>query len=525
MNTQQPQITPKDIVSIIKRRKTALLIPFIVLFVISLIVAFALPAHFRSSATILIEEQEIPQSFVMATVTSYAEQRFEMIKQRIMSYSNLLSLINTYGLYEDLKNKWSTEEIVTKMREEIIVDTISAEVMDRRTGRPTAVTIAFTLSYTGKNPSKVHKVTNALSTLFLEENLKVRTRQTEETTQFLEEEMNKVKESIKELNIKISQFKGDNLQKLPEFLNINIQLMKSTENKIALLNEQLKTLNEREKYFVTQLSLMSPEVEFNSDQKRLEELKIHLVGLKTEFSDQYPDVTKTEAEIKKLEEAIEAGRDHQKSDNDNPGNPHYINTKAELSGLRAEIRSVIRQIKEAIQKKEHYESLIGESAIIEGEYNSLLSEQANLKNKLNDLSAKLMEANVAYGLEKDQKGEKFTLIDPARLPEKPFKPNRLAIVLIGLVLSIGSSIGLTATLEFMSDAIYKTETLTRTTGIPVLGEIPAIKNEADISRLRQRQIVIFVSLVTVPVAGTLVFHFFIMDLYVFWAKLMRKLVM
>lgn len=500
-----------------------MLIPFLITMFISIILAFCLPSYFRSTATILIEEQEIPQDLVMATVTSYAEQRLEMIKQRIMSYANLLDLISKHELYLDLKDKWTTEQIVEKMRDDIQVNTISAEVMDRRTGRPTVATIAFTLSYEGKDPKKVHAVASELTSLFLEENLKVRTRQTKETTRFFEDEMNKVKGNLETLNLKISSFKEKHFLKLPEFMTINMQLLESADKNQDSLNEQLKIMSEKEKYYVTQLSLMSPEIEFNSDLKRLEDLKVHLVSLKSKFSDEYPDVINTQSEIQQLQVQLDSEKASPESKRLHPDDPTYINITSQLSGVRSEIESIKRQILESNLKKKNYENRIESSATIEGEYNTYLAEQANLNSKLNDLTQKLMEAKVAFSLEKDQKGERFTLIDPARFPERPFKPKRIVIMIIGFVLSMGFSIGVMAVMELMDDSIYEPMNLARATKIPVLGEIPLILNQKDSQLIRQRKATLLVSSILTPIIGILIFHFFIMDVYVAWAKLLRKL--
>ncbi len=517
-------IEPADILPIIRRRKAALILPAIAIMTASVALAVYLPSHYRSSATILIEEQEIPQEFVMATVTSYAEQRLEMIKQRIMSHTNLIELINKNDLYADLRSKKTMEEIVETMRSNIKVDTISAEIMDRRTGRPTAAMIAFQLAYEGNDPRKVVDTTNALSSLFLEENLKERTRKTEETTQFLEAEMNKVKDSLALLTGKISVFKEKNMIRLPEFMNVNVQLIESMEKIQDQLNEQLKILSEKEKYFITQLSMLSPEVEFNSDQRRLEELNVLLVALKSKFSDEYPDVINTQSEIQKLTKQLETVKEKSETRKRHPDNPAYITIASQLSGLRSEIDSVKRQILDAKRKKAGYESRIESSAQIEGEYKALLSEQANMNGKLNDLTQKHMEAKVASGLEKDQKGERFTLIDPPRLPEKPFKPNRIVILVIGLVLSVAAGVGLAAVLEFLDGAVHKPSALVKITRIPVLGEIPPILTANDIERIRSRRTVMAAGVVIAPVLVLLAMHFLIMDINVFWAKLLRKLV-
>lgn len=170
--------TVNDFIDIIRRRKNSIIWPALGIFVTAALVAFLIPPTYRSTSTILIEEQEIPREYVMATVSSYAEQRLQSINQRIMSSSRLQEVINRFNLYADLRERWPVEEIIEKMRKDIKFETISADVVDRRTGKPTAATIAFSISYDGKKPDVVQQVANVLASLYLEENLKVIEQQT-----------------------------------------------------------------------------------------------------------------------------------------------------------------------------------------------------------------------------------------------------------------------------------------------------------------------------------------------------------
>ena len=129
-----------------------LLIAGIVL-ILGLITAFIWPPTYQSASTILIEEQEIPAELIQSTVTSYAAQRIQVISQRVMTRSNLLEIIEKYNLYESERKRQTTEEVLFDMREDIGIDMITAEVMDPRTGRPTAATIAFTVGFEGDNRS------------------------------------------------------------------------------------------------------------------------------------------------------------------------------------------------------------------------------------------------------------------------------------------------------------------------------------------------------------------------------------
>ena len=514
-------MSPGEYLAVLKRRKWALVVPALIVVMISAAVALMLPPVYKSVSTILIEEQEIPTDFVMATVTSYAEQRLQTIHQRIMSTTRLLDIVNRVGLYKDLQEKVTTEEVVNTMRKDIKLDYISAEVVDRKTGRPATATIAFTLSYEGKEqPATVQKVANILASLFLEENLQVRERQALEATSFLDDELEKVKENLKEIEEKIARYKHDHINELPELLQVNLQSKNNVERAKDRLDEQLRALKEREGALQAELANLSPTMDLE-DKRRLEQLELELNRLETRFTDQYPDVIKTRQEIERLKKilAVDAPNKAEVL----PDNPAYITLSSQLASVKAEIISVKRQVVDLQKKEDELRRWIEATPQVEEKYNALLALRRNKQAKYDDLSQKLMEANVSYGLEKQQKGERFTLIDPARLPEKPFKPNRLAIVLIGVVLGIGAGVAIAALLEFADQSVRTADLLTRETSFPVLSTIPYIQTDRDRQKKRTRRVLFFVGFVIVCIAAVVAFHFLVMDLNVFWAKLMRKM--
>ncbi len=517
-------MTPGDYFNILKRRKWSLILPFLIVFIIGVIVAFALPSIYLSMSTILIEEQEIPAEYVMTTVTSYAEQRLQSINQRIMSTSRLMEIIQQFDLYPDLRDKWTTEEIVEKMREDTVLEPISAEIIDRRTGRPTSATIAFTLSYQGKNPQKVQRVANVLVSLFLSENLQVREKQTREASAFLEGEKVKVKEELAAIDAKVAAFKQEHMNELPEMLQINMQSLNNIENYMERANEQLRGLKEKRDYYGSQLANTEPNLkdeELIVTRQRLEELKVHLVYLNQRFTEEYPDVKKTRAEIVEFEQRVQEAESA--VSDDLPDNPAYITLAAQLAGTKTDIELVQRQLDEMAQNADVYRARIAATPKVEEAYSTLMLARNNTHAKYDDLMRKHMEARVAQGLEKEQKGERFTLIDPARFPEKPYKPNRLAIMLIGLVLGIGAGIGVAALREFSDDAVRDADALAITTQFPVLAGIPEIITPKDIFRRRFKRLAWTTAAAGVIVGGLVVFHLYVMDLNVFWAKLMRRL--
>ena len=511
------QKTLNDYVDILKRRKWTLIIPALTFFVAAAAIALSLPPIYKSTSTILVEEQEIPAEFVTATVTSFAEQRIQTINQRIMSYTRLIGIINRLNLYPDLRDQWTTEEIAEKMREDIHFESMSVDVVDRRTGRPTTATIAFTLSYEGKNPDTVQRVTDVLTSLFLQENLEVRERQTKETSMFIEEEMKKVQVNLNELDAEMAAFKAKHINELPSLLQLNLQSLHTMESSITRLNERLGVLKERKEYLETQLAVISPNLE-QEQRSRMEELKLQLAYLKSRFSDEYPDVIKVKAELVEIEKDKSLRNDESELTDNRPDNPAYITLASQLAGIKSDIDSIKRQIMGFTQKVSQYRHRIEATPKVEEEYNSLLIEQENTRAKYSDLMRKLMEARVAYGLEKDQKGERFTLIEPARLPKKPHKPNRVVILLIGVVLGIGAGCGVAYLKESSDQTVRNSDTLTLATSFPVLVTIPEITNKRDTIRTRKKRIYLMTGLALFIFISLVGFHYLVMDLNIVWAS-------
>ena len=510
-------ITIQDLTAILKRRKWALILPPVVIFAIAVIVALALPPVYRSTATILIEEQEIPKEYAISMVTSYAEQRIQTYTQRIMSSSRLTEIINRFNLYRHLREKRNLEEVIDKMRKDIKFETITPEVADRRTR---STTVAFSVSYEGENPETVQQVANMLASLYLQENLKVREEKTTGASKFMENEMKEVQASLASQDAKITKYKQKNLNALPELSQLNLQELDRIERSIEQLEINLRYLREREDALQTQLASTPPDLA-NTDKGRLRELRLKMVYLMTRYSEKYPDVIKTKKEIEELEKKLNmpAGA----VTGEKPDNPAYIALASQLTNTRSEINSVTNQIDASKRKRQHYYARIESSPRVEEGYRALLRERNNLQIKYDDLMKKYMETKVASGMEKEQMGERFTLMDPPGLPVKPVKPNIPAILFIGLVLGIGGGIGMVALKEFSDQSVRSAEVLARATGFTVLASIPEIFTAKDIARMKRKRATAAYSALAALIVGIVVFHFFIMDLDVLWAKLARRL--
>ena len=518
----QNNLSVNDMLTIVSRRRWYIMIPFLVVFSLATIIAFLIPSQYRSSSTILIEDQEIPREYVSTNVTSYADQRLQSINQKIIGTTRLLEMINRFNLYADIRNKKPVEEVVAKMRKDIKFNTINADVKDPRTGQAAQATIAFSVSYDGKNPAVVQQIASELASLYLAENLQVRQKQSTGTARFMEDEMNSVQTELAKIDSQIAAYKQRNLNTLPELYQLNLQMLDNLDRDVRQSNEQLRSLREKEGYLQSELNSI-PTDSANQDKTRLNEVRVRLIDLKSRLSDKHPDVIKAKAEISELTKQLR-GTNRETAEG-KPDNPSYINFQSQLASTRADIASVKRQLEEHTLKREGLRKRIEASPHVEEGYKAMISERNSLQLKYDDLSKKFMEARVANGLEKGQLGERFTLIDAARLPEKPFSPNIPAIILIGFVLGIGAGCGVAAIKEHSDCSVYSIDELVRSTRISVLGAVPEIVTDLDRAKFRKRRQRVLASAFISMASLLAMFHFLIMDLNVFWAKFIRKLVM
>jgi uncharacterized protein involved in exopolysaccharide biosynthesis len=569
----------RDYIDAFRRRRALVLTSFIVVFSLSLLAALLWPPTYRSTATILIEEQAIPAELVRSTITTYAWQRIQTISQRVMSRANLLEIVDKYKLYASKRSRETSEEIVERIRADIKLEPVSAEVIDPRTGRPTAATIAFTLSFDGENPVVTQKVASELTTLYLNENIKSRTEKVAETYDFLTDEANKLNQQIAEYEAQLAVFKEKNANRLPELKDFNMQQMDRTEAQLRDIQNELRSLEERKVYIEAQLSQVHPSGPvFSSDgqpvlntQARLKSMKTEYAVASAKYSPEHPDVIKLKREIEGLEkqtgpvsprpeqakelaqlrgelaasrekysadhpdvirltrqiEALEAGLKEQprlpetNAAAEKPDNPAYISLKTQLEGIEIGTRAAIAKSDQLRVKLADYEKRILQTPQAEREYLNILRDYNNAREKYRDIKAKQMEAQVGQELEKERKGERFSLIEPPQLPEKPIKPNRPAIIFLGLIFSLGSSLGYVLITEALGNTVRR-RSVAMDLVTTLLSVIPYRENQEDVARkLKTKKLIITAAAISVVVVVILA-HFLWTPLDVLWFKGLRK---
>ena len=566
----------RDYFTAFRRRKKQVLTTVVILFLISVVVAAMLPSVYRSTATILIEQQEMPPDLVRSTISSYADQRIQVISQQVMTRVNLMRIVEKYNLYPSHRGTKTGEQILERLAKDIKLDVLKADVIDQRSGAKTTATIAFSLSYEGETPAVAQSVANELVTLFLGENLKNRQQKTAETSTFLAEEADKLSVHVSETEAKLAAFKAKNVGRLPELVQLNMQLRDRADNEIKELDRQVGALEERKFYLEGQLAQIKPNSPLISaggerildSGERLKTLQAQYASLSGVYSSNHPDIVKMRREIEALQKETGAGTDPQeqskqltrlradlatvreKYSDDHPDvvklkksiaaleaeqpvpggakpvavkpeNPAYIALQAQLEATLSELKSS-RSKRQALQSKvTSYDLRLEQTPQVEREYLDLSRDHEASLMRYREIKTKQMQADIGQELEKDRKGERFSLIDPPQLPEQPSSPNRPAILLLGLVVSMGGGLGCAAVLENLDDSVRGSRALAGLLPVPVLAVIPYIENNEEKQQKRKIAGITVASAVAALILAVLLVHFFLIPLDVLWFRALR----
>jgi uncharacterized protein involved in exopolysaccharide biosynthesis len=295
--------------SAVPRRIKPMALVFGVVFGGAALAALLWPPTYRSSGKILIEQQEIPTDFVRAAVTSYADQRVQMISQRVMTSANLLGIIDKYKLYPRDREKATRETLVGRMRDDIKLAMISADVVDPRQGKTTRATIAFSVSFDSSSPVMAAQVANELTTLYLSENVETRKQLAADTAGFLKDESQRLGTRVSELESRIATFKGEHGTDLPEYASLNMQMLDRSQQELRAMQTRQQTIDQQLVYLDAQLAQLNPASTGYSDSgervlapaDRLKMLQGQLAAAQARYSPDHPDVIRMKREIAGLQ--------------------------------------------------------------------------------------------------------------------------------------------------------------------------------------------------------------------------------
>jgi succinoglycan biosynthesis transport protein ExoP len=486
---------------VVKRRHLHFLIPLFIGWAVVWALSWVLPPRYVSSTLILVEQSTMPKDYVTPNISDNLQERMQSITQQIVSRTRLAHIIDVFNLYSRPGAQMSADAKVEGMRKDINIEL----VRDARN----QIT-AFNVSYTSKDPRMAQKVTGELTNLFINENLEVRQQQSEGTTQFLETQLAAARKDLSDQEDRVRLFKAQHVGEMPGQLASNLQILQGLQTQLQTAEDSLNAARQQKVYLQTLAdqyrTLQAPvksadgtPVGLPAIDQQLQKLRSQLADLSSRYTDNHPDVRKVKEEIgrtEKLREQLLASLKSRAESTDIADVSTGIGSDTSQASLLAPIQGQLRSnqleianreksILELKAKVESYQARLNQEPIREQQLTDLTRGYDQSKANYDDLLKKKNESKMATSMELLQQGERFRVVDPPSLPQKPEFPNRLKFCGIGLGVGLALGVVVAGAFEFMDDRLHSAKEIRKLLPAEVIGEIPAIENLGDTRRTRQ----------------------------------------
>jgi succinoglycan biosynthesis transport protein ExoP len=487
----------------VHRRHMHFLVPLLLGWLVVWGASWVLPSRYRSGTLILVEQPTMPKDYVTPNVNDDLQDRLRSITQQILSRTRLLHIIDQQNLYADSRGRLTPDEKVERMRKEIEI-----ELVRDGEGRVSS----FNVYYSSHDPQVAQRVTSELTNLFISENLEVRQQQSEDTTKFLEGQLETARETLSDQEAKIREFKGQHVGELPAQVGSNLQILAGMQSQLQTEEDALNTATQQRVYLETLVNQYrslqgSPKtaggatVGLPAIDEELDKLRSQLADLSSHYTDRHPDVRSLKEQIAKTEKmrdqivadlnakASAAQADPNAAPNaadlKDPSSP-MVQLQGQLQANRVEVANRERGITELKAKVSDYQARLNQEPVREQQLSDLTRGYEQSKANYDELLKKKNESAMATSMELLQQGERFRIIDPPSLPVKPDFPNRLKFCLIGLGIGLALGTIVAGAFEMMDDRIYDEKELQKLLPVAVISEIPTLAAATDERDERRR---------------------------------------
>jgi polysaccharide chain length determinant protein (PEP-CTERM system associated) len=514
MTDKENKINFTYYLDMLRRRKWYVIPTFFLIIVAGLAYCLTAPKVYKSSTTISIVRQRVPEGFVRSTVTADIDERIHSIGQEVLSRTRLEGVINQLNLYPKQRKYLPMEKVIEIMR-----NNISVELSSARRGAT-----AFTLGYEDASPQTAALVANTLASMFMEEHLKLREEQAVGTSEFLAEELQQVETQLRKRESEVGRYKMAHIGELPAQSQANLSVLTGLQQQLEAVQEGIRRAKESKILIQQQmqmsgtndlLGILEDESSGGASDPSVQQLKERLAALETRYTANHPDVVKTKKMIEKIEKKLAAeGSDNsvKESGGKTGGNPVLESFQGQMAGTNAEIKNLEAEAAQLKKKIFTYQGRIENMPRREQELFDLQRDYESLGASYQSLLAKKSEAERAESLERKQKGEQFRILDPARVPQMPSKPNIPRMLAMAIMAALGISVGLAFGREYIDKSFYRIEDIESFLKLPVLAGIPVLVTADDIKVNRKRRL-IAISVISLGIVVTSVLLFALIKKY------------
>lgn len=442
------------------RRPLMVLVPWAVILLVAIVALFVLPKRYKSATLILVESQKVPDSFVPRVATEDRSQRLEAIRPEILSRTRLEKVLAETQPYPNVD---SITRAVERMRQAIFINISGND--------------GFTLEYVHSDPKKAQQVADRLATLFIEETINAREQQVEGAVDFLVTQVADARKELEKKDEALRRYKEGRMGSLPEQLQTNLTTLGMLQQELQTVEESLIFARAKRDSLarrgVRVAPVAPPPGTVPSGFEELEELRRQLAALKGRYTDEHPDVQRLNTRIARLEGRMSAitGNDTQASDD-------LTLAREQLETANLEVKKLDDRRADLERRMNAIHARVEETPRTEQDLANLKRDYDKLNENYTTLLSKRLEAQMAGRLEQRWKGDRFRILDPASLPEKPYFPKPPLIIAIGAVL--GFLVGLATCLvaEFVDPSVKDVQDLETMLNFPVLARISHLPRPA-----------------------------------------------
>jgi succinoglycan biosynthesis transport protein ExoP len=490
-----------EIKGIVRRRRWNFLVPFFLGWLLVWGASWLIPSTYRSATLILVEQPSVPEKYVVSNIDLDIQHQLDSITQQILSRTRLLHIIDTLGLYaQDRKHK-GPDELVEQMRKDIEIELSHGD--DKKLS-------AFNIYYANRDPKMAQMATSELANLFITENLEQRQERSENTTKFLQDQLDQARTKLAAQEAKLRVFKDQHLGELPNQTGSNLQILGGLQSQMQVNQDSLNRAKQQNTYLESLLHQYRSmdhgskpneggPVGLAAIDKELERLKAQLADLTSHYTEKHPDVRKTKEQIAQTERMREkVVADMKAHANDpapdaavaaasaDPKSAPLLELESQLKANRLEIANREAEIKDQQRKIGQYQSRLNMAPVMEQQFADITRDYDQSKTDYESLLAKKNQSEMSTDLEKTQQGEHFRMLDPPNLPIKPYKPNRMQ--LCGLGLLVGIVVGAVCAIapEKLSGKLYSERAIKKLVPYDVIAEIPNIETVQEQSSHQRR---------------------------------------
>ena len=479
---------------VVRRRHLHFLLPVLFGWLLVWGVSWILPPRYKSSTLILVEQPTMPENYVTPNVNDNLQDRLQSITQQILSRTRLLMIVQKLNLYAAADAKKTPDDKLETMRKDIGIDVV-------KDGRNNEIS-SFRVSFSASDPVLAQKVTNELTQLFIDENLRVREEQSEGTTHFIEVQLEAASAALAAQEAKVREFEAAHEGALPSQQASNLQILGGLQSQLQNQQDGLSTAKQQRVYYQTLIeqyknlhatgrSVDGGPTEVTALDQELTALRAQLTDLSSRYTDSYPDVAKVKAQIarteKQRQDLLAAPKTGSKQTNDTESTP-LLQLQSQLQANQLEIVSHERAIAEAEARINEYQARLNSEPATEQQLAELTRGYEQSKANYDDLLKKKNASVMATSMEHMQQGERFTMLDPASLPMRPDFPNRLKFCGIGVGFGVALGALVVLLFEFFDGRMYGEKEIKGMLPVQVIAEIPEVQTPVAEQRHRRKVI-------------------------------------